>query len=93
MLAEYKKINLEIFNSLFKFSAIRTPWERLVSLYFKKYVSHKPLERQNFIDLIFASPNLGGFIITPTSEIDFLLRFLFGGTNLKHNPSEGITLR
>lgn len=87
-LLEYKKVlPPEIYDSLFKFTIVRNPWDRVVSRYFFKKmkrefekgltvneIQEKPFDRKEFIRVINTTPTLESFLLENpgNGKIDFL---------------------
>lgn len=87
-LFEYKKmLSSEIYNSLFKFTIVRNPWDRIVSRYSFKHmekdvgnktdiqaIGEAPFDRNEFIKTILSTPTLESFLLEnpPDGKMDFL---------------------
>lgn len=62
-LKDYKKL-LEptVYESLYKFSTMRNPWERMISCYFSPHRKGLPWNREEFIRVVKAAPTLSDCI-------------------------------
>lgn len=68
ILTEYKKeLDANFFESLFKFTVVRNPWDRLISYYFSPHRNKKKFNRNEFKEIIWNTPILRHY----TSEISF----------------------
>lgn len=59
-----KKIEKNIFDSLFKFTVIRNPWDRMISFYFSPHKTVPEWNREKFRELISHKLTLRDFICT-----------------------------
>lgn len=87
-LFDYKKaLGSEIYNSLFKFTIVRNPWDRAVSRYSFKHmekdvgnkadiqaIEEAPFDRNEFIKTILSTPTFESFLLEnpPDGKMDFL---------------------
>ena len=80
-LSHYKSIiEPSLYNSLFKFSTIRNPWDMLISYYFSPHRGVKKWNRTSFIDLVENVKNISYYLSLGSqfeidSELNHLLRF------------------
>jgi hypothetical protein len=71
-LRDYKRVlEQDVYESLFKFSTIRNPWERMISCYFSPHRKGLPWNREEFIRVVKAAPTLSDCITldNPLSKI------------------------
>lgn len=82
-------LDADLFERLFKFSTIRNPWERLISMYFSQNMGRNEWSRNTFVEMLKKTPPLEHYICLKTSffsrftreqnaldsSIDFLIRF------------------
>ncbi|NER07353.1 MAG: sulfotransferase family protein [Okeania sp. SIO3C4] len=52
LLDYYPVLLPDIFHSLYKFSVLRNPWERMISYFFSPHPQTQKLNRDEFIDLL-----------------------------------------
>lgn len=65
-LLDYKSVlDPGIFRKLFKFAAIRNPWDRMISFYFSPHRGLKEWDRHRFVDLLLKVKPVRHFIKTP----------------------------
>ena len=84
-ITEYKSVlDAEVYASLFKFSTIRNPWDRLISFYFSTHRGGLEWNRDNFKQLISEVPTARHYLcLDPgqtnagslASDLDSLLQF------------------
>ena len=86
----YNVIRPDLFNDLFKFSTLRNPWDRMISLYFSPHRATQTWNRRNFLALLNSTPPLNHYIclrddngITGHTDIDFLMRFEYLNEDFK----------
>jgi len=66
-LRQYRQeLNPALYKSLFKFSIIRNPWDRMVSWYFSPGSGRRDWDRNVFICLVRSKPGLEKFITVPS---------------------------
>lgn len=71
-----KHINPIFFDSFFKFTCVRNPWDRLVSLYFTPKKNRSTWDRKEFINLIEETPTMVSYInVNGSLKIDYILRY------------------
>lgn len=80
-LEQYKSaLEPAIYNSLFKFSTIRNPWDRMISYYFSPHRGVRSWDRDEFIRLVDQLPSASYYLCLGDKKrigfhFDFLLRF------------------
>ena len=64
-LSEYKKLlPKEIYNSVFKFTVVRNPWERMLSLYFSPHAKRLKFDKKIFESVIQEAKTVESFVST-----------------------------
>jgi hypothetical protein len=90
-LREYKKVlSPEVFNSLYKFSCIRNPWDLCISYYFSPHRGGLEWDREKFKQCINIVPNLRNYIRVESDFQKARRKFLQNaskliGTNMTYN--------
>lgn len=75
-LSNYKwELPRQIYSSMFKFSTIRNPWDRMVSFYFSPHREVKEFNRDEFAKLIQSVPTLRYSISTKSITQKIVSRF------------------
>jgi len=88
-LSHYKFcLSTKVYHSLFKFSVIRNPWDRMISYYFSPHLQATEWNRDNFLKLLNRAQTLRHHICEEAlseknvdaskkldSDIDFLIKF------------------
>ena len=76
-----KKLDNKTFDSLFKFSVIRNPWDRMISYYFSPHRNIQKWNRNDFIKMVKREKSLEYYLKTNIfssnsfENLDFLIKF------------------
>lgn len=76
-LRAYKEeLDESLYNSLYKVSVLRNPWDRMISLYFSPHAGRTTFNEKTFVQMIKKQPTMEEFLsITSKSSILDLLTF------------------
>lgn len=83
-LTHYRNVlGAEVYDSLFRFAAIRNPWDMMISYYFSPHRSISVWDREAFIALVKSTPPIRKYICDSgqpgvrhlTADIHYLMRF------------------